>query len=130
MNKTHACLVAIIVCELAIIIGLLATPVTFYVETEIEPSPLDNELIFYVAYLRHEGYTVHESNLTTNRYIPLDFKQFLWVLQTTNETTCNVDYGASTFGWFGFTMTKRTPKVWMCIDGTYYEVRFPFEVDD
>jgi len=91
------------------------------IEVEISPKGPDNALQFYVAYLKAHNYTVIEMDLKTNTYETVEnINEFLWLLEYCNFTTCYVDYGKAT----GFLEFPRQEKLWIQMDGIYWEFRF------
>lgn len=104
----------------ALIVAYTFMP-TRIIEVEISPQEPDNALQFYVDYLKAHNYSVTEMDLKTNDFQTVEsINQFLWLLEYGNFTECFVDYGKLGFP---FLQAHRQAKLWIQMDGIYWEFR-------
>jgi len=92
-----------------------APKTTVYDTTVANPKDMFS---FYKAILQDKGYNVTNKILSVNNYEKASFQQFLWLLETAELSTCYYDEG----GYQDF-LKWRAEKLWVQIDGIYWEVR-------
>ena len=125
MTKTGIAIIVVMLCishVVAFTIGAIVLP--RYREIEIYHEMMavrpEDPWDFYIAILKEEGYNITKKELSVNEYEALSFEEFLWLLEVAEVSECYYDDGS----WEGtFPFIRRTEKLWIQIDGIYWEVR-------